>query len=158
MGPPRVEQTCAGGVVVRPQPPGVEVCVVFRTRRGQPTWGLPKGHVEAGESLAEAALREVREETGLRGRILQPLGSLCYRFTLPDDPHAYEKTIHVFLMCSTGGSLDAHDAEVVEARWWSLDQAMERLTYENERDVLRAASQALARPDIQKALSDHSAA
>jgi len=144
MAPQRIEQTCAGGVVVRRQPGGMDVCLVFRTRHHQPAWGLPKGHQQDGESLAVTALREVREETGLVAQILEPLGSARYQFALPDDPATYEKTVHFFLMRATGGSLDDHDAEVEEARWMPLDQALAQITHANEREMVRAAAKALS--------------
>ena len=137
--PDPIPQTCAGGVVVRQRAGRDEVCLVRRARHGPQTWNLPKGHPEPGEDLAATAVREVREETGLTGRILAPLQPIQYQFTLKDSPATYAKTVHFFLMKSVAGSVSDHDAEVLEARWMSFEDALARLTYDNERQVLRQA-------------------
>lgn len=134
-----VQQMCAGGVVVRHHAGRDEVCLVLRDRHGPRTWNLPKGHVERGEDVTAAALREVREETGLTGRILAPLQAIRYRFSLKGNPMTYAKTVHFFLIRSLAGQISRHDAEVLEARWLSFDEAMARVTYDNERRVLREA-------------------
>ena len=134
-----VQQVSAGGVVVRHQADRDEVCLILRDRHGPRAWNLPKGHVERGEEVTAAALREVREETGLTGRILAPLTPISYRFSLKGDPTTYAKTVHFFLMRFADGDLSDHDAEVLEARWMSLDEALAQLEHENERDVVREA-------------------
>lgn len=122
---------------------------MLRERHGPPVWNLPKGHVELGEELSVAALREVREETGLSGRIVAPLRPIRYRFRLPGDSAIYAKTVHFFLMRAVSGTTGQHDAEVLQARWMPLSQALVQLAHENERRVLRRAQRLLAalRPD-----------
>jgi 8-oxo-dGTP pyrophosphatase MutT (NUDIX family) len=136
----------AGGVVVRRRAHRDEVCLILRDRHGPPVWGLPKGHVEVGETIKAAALREVREETGLRGTILAPLQPIRYRFILKPDPTRYDKTVHFFLMQAKGKrplSVARHGHEVLETRWVTFDEAVAQVRFANERRVLREARRLL---------------
>jgi ADP-ribose pyrophosphatase YjhB (NUDIX family) len=134
------EKTSAGGVVVR-QDGTTEVCLIRPV--GRSVWGLPKGGVEAGETLAEAALREVGEETGIRAEIVSELGSIDYTFYSRGQSGRVHKTVHYFLMRATGGDTARHDHEVSEARWVRLNDAYGLMTYPNERDVVRRAVETL---------------
>ncbi len=147
-----IDQVSAGGVIARHVDGRIEVCLIARARQGHAAagtlvWCLPKGHVESGESLAETALREVAEETGLRGRIRESLGTIAYQFVAPEDGRRYAKTVHYFLCDYLDGTPDAHDGEVREARWTSLETAIGQLTYDNERRILVRARALLASTD-----------
>ena len=112
--------------------------------RDGPTWTLPKGTPTEGESVEETALREVREETGLEVRIVEPVGSIQYRFT--QDGTRIHKTVHHFLMVSLGGDIAGHDREFEEVRWVPLAEAEHLLSYSTEREIVgqaRAAIEAL---------------
>lgn len=147
----------AGGVLVRRSRGHYEVCLTLRQRHG-PAWGLPKGHLEGGEETAAAALREVREETGVTGVILESLGSISYQFVAPDQAAPVSKTVHFYLMGSDTDRLDPHDRETVEARWMTIDAAMAALAHDNERRVLERAARALAHPEIARQIPDDPAA
>ena len=145
-GPPQVS---AGGVVVRRTDEGVRVCLIARLRRrrtpqGDRVWCLPKGHLEAGESAEQAALREILEETGVRGRVLQPLGAVHYAYLDPTDGRRYAKTVHHFLCDYRGEEPVPHDDEVLETQWMSFEAAAARLAYDNERRILALARAAFA--------------
>lgn len=142
MGEAIVQETSAGGVVVRQVEGRSDVCLVLRERHGR-AWSLPKGHLEAGEDPATAALREVLEETGLHAKIVEPLGTIAYQFRRPEQGVTCAKTVIFFLMRATGGRLGARDPETVEARWMTLDEAMGAVTYDNERRLLERAKQRL---------------
>jgi 8-oxo-dGTP pyrophosphatase MutT (NUDIX family) len=129
----------AGGVVVRD-----EKCVVIvPTRRaadGSKVLALPKGHPEDGESAADAALREVREEAGVESRLVGKLGDVRYWYTR--DGRRIAKVVSFFLLEYLSGEVSDHDREVEDARWLALDRATRELTYKGERDM---ASRALLR-------------
>ena len=80
-------------------------------RRGRLVWSLPKGHVEAGETPVDTAVREVEEETGIRGTVLAPLGTIDFWFVA--DRRRVHKTVHHFLLEAQGGELSDADVEVV---------------------------------------------
>jgi 8-oxo-dGTP pyrophosphatase MutT (NUDIX family) len=111
-------------------------------RRGRLRWSLPKGHVEAGETTEQAAVREVAEETGIDGRITARLGSVDYTFTV--EGRRVHKRVHHFLMVAVGGELSDADIEVTEVAWVPLDQLNDRLAYAGERRLARRATELLA--------------
>jgi 8-oxo-dGTP pyrophosphatase MutT (NUDIX family) len=136
----------SGGVIYRESAGSFEVALT-QTSRG-PMWCLPKGRVEDQETLEEAALREVREETGLFGHIERPLKPIEYTYQARSrDGHrtSVEKTVHFYLMVFREGCTSDHDSEVVDVRWFSLDVAGRILHHAGERDVLALAKQALTR-------------
>ena len=139
-------QVSAGGVVVRSNPGEPEVCLILRYRKEKPTWCLPKGHLELGEDSPAAAVREVREETGIEARIVAPLSSITYRFMQPGDKMRYSKRVDFFLMDALTDELDPQDlTEVSDAKWVPIEEAIKRARYPKEREVLRAARKRLAR-------------
>jgi 8-oxo-dGTP pyrophosphatase MutT (NUDIX family) len=111
-------------------------------RRGRLRWTLPKGHVEPGETAEQAAVREVAEETGIRGRVLAPLGSIDFSFTAED--RRVHKTVHHFLLRAVSGELTAGEPEVATVAWVALDELANRLSFDDERRLLPAVPQLLA--------------
>ena len=110
-------------------------------RRGRLLWSLPKGHIEAGETAEEAAVREVEEETGIIGRVVAPLGTIDFWFVAED--RRVHKTVHHFLLRALGGELSDRDVEVAEVAWVPLDELESRLAYADERRLLRRATELL---------------
>jgi 8-oxo-dGTP pyrophosphatase MutT (NUDIX family) len=130
--------TSAGGIVIRQGSNGPQLVLGKRRReRRAATWSLPKGTVEAGEELDQTAVREVAEETGLEVRILEPLGSIEYFFS--QSGGRIHKTVHYFLMESTGGDVSQHDHEFDDVRWFDLPAARELLSFPTEREVVDRA-------------------
>ena len=137
----RVEVS-AGGVIFRDADPP-EVCLIA-THEGR-TWQLPKGLIEEGESREDAARREVSEETGLLGELVQPLDKIKYWYVWDygEGRERVRKQVHFFLLRYTGGSTDDHDHEVDDARWFTLAEALERISFKDERRVLNMAVEAI---------------
>jgi 8-oxo-dGTP pyrophosphatase MutT (NUDIX family) len=129
-------QLSAGGVIFR-ENEDIEVALIA-TKGGQ-RWGLPKGIVERGEDPAQTALREVAEETGLEGEIVGKLGYIEYWFRSPEDKILYHKFVDFYLLEYRSGEVEEHDWEVEQARWFPIEEAIERISFDNERDILRKA-------------------
>lgn len=110
-------------------------------RRGRLLWSLPKGHLEAGETLEQAAVREVAEETGIHGSIIGSLGIIDFWFVV--EGRRVHKTVHHFLMRAVGGELSDDDIEVTEVAWFPLPDIPEQLAYSDERNLLDQASRLL---------------
>ncbi len=143
---PVVEETSAGGlVVVRDADPPHAAVIARRNRAGRLEWCLPKGHLEGTETPAEAAVREIAEETGIVGEIVRRLGTIDYWFTGAD--RRVHKVVHHFLLEATGGVLSIEgdpDQEAEDVAWVALRDLPERLAYPNERRLALAASAVLA--------------
>lgn len=140
---PRVDETSAGGLVVDLSGDVPYGALIGRTnRRGQLLWSLPKGHIEAGETAEQAAMREVAEETGIVGTIVGELGKIDFWFVA--EGRRVHKTVHHYLLRATGGELSDSDIEVTEVAWVPLPDIPERLAYADERDLLTIASDLLA--------------
>jgi len=142
----KVEETSAGGLVVDRTGSRPRAAIIGRLdRRGRLLWSLPKGHLEAGESAEDAAVREVEEETGIRGRVVAPLGTIDYWFVAED--RRIHKTVHHYLLEASGGELSDEDIEVDEVAWVPLDELRERLAYAGERRLaVRPAATAVSSP------------
>ncbi len=129
-------EVSAGGVVVHDG----QVLVIVPTRRaadGSQVLALPKGHLDKGETIVQAATREVREETGMVVEPLQELGEVRYWYMR--DRRRVAKSVHFFLFRLLGGDLADHDDEVLEARWMGLSEAQKALSYAGEREMVARA-------------------
>jgi 8-oxo-dGTP pyrophosphatase MutT (NUDIX family) len=136
-------EVSAGGVVYRRRRGRVQVALAARrTRRGDLVWGLPKGGIEPGETPESAAVREVREETGLHTRIEDQLGEIRYLYVW--DGVRVRKAVHFFLMRATGGNVADHDEEMEDVRWFALADAVSAAAYKGEREVLERAVERLS--------------
>ena len=131
-------QFSSGGVIFRPSPRGPEVALI--SREGSTVWCLPKGLIEEGESVEETALREVQEETGLKGKLLRKIGQIRYGYVSKEERAKFFKVVTFFLIRRTGGSTRHHDFEVDEAAWFSLPKALKQLSYPSERNIMHKAA------------------
>ena len=139
----KVEETSAGGLVVDRSSPRPRAAIIGRRdRRGRLLWSLPKGHVERGETAEDAAVREVQEETGIRGRVMAPLGTIDYWFVAAN--RRVHKTVHHYLLEAAGGELSDDDVEVDEVAWIPVDELGDRLAYAGERRLAETAAGLLA--------------
>jgi 8-oxo-dGTP diphosphatase len=123
------EVRAAGGLVERAAPDGtVHVLVVHRPRYDD--WSFPKGKLDPGEGFLDAAVREVREETGLEVEVGDELASVRYR-----DHKGRPKLVRYWRMRAVGGTFEPND-EVDEVRWLPADEAQALLTYPHDRALL----------------------
>ena len=129
------EHFSAGGVVYRRVNSHVEVALCGRNH--PPTWNLPKGTPDEGETAEQTALREVREETGLEVRADADLGTIEYWFMKPGA--RVHKRVKFYLMEAVGGSVDQHDVEFDRVAWFPIEEVTQRLTYSNESVVVDRA-------------------
>jgi ADP-ribose pyrophosphatase YjhB (NUDIX family) len=136
-----VDETSAGGLVVDTGT-GRAAVIGRLDRRGRLLWSLPKGHVENGETVEQAAVREVAEETGIDSAVVAALGSIDYWFVAED--RRVHKTVHHFLLRALGGELSDADVEVTEVAWVPLADLPQRLAYADERRLVRRATAMLA--------------
>ena len=132
----RVEETSSGGFVLAADDSN-RVALIGRLSRSQRIdWCVPKGHPEGEETLEEAAIREIAEETGLIVEILEPLGSINYEFAAGNK--LIVKTVHHFLMRQLGGELTVENDpqhEAVDVQWFEIATLHKTLAHENERRI-----------------------
>jgi 8-oxo-dGTP pyrophosphatase MutT (NUDIX family) len=136
-GLPIRDAVSAGGVVWRRDARG-ELQVVLCGRTKENLWGLPKGTPDAGETMEQTALREVREETGLEVEPGAKLGVIRYWFTLNGE--RVRKQVHHWLMTPVGGDIADHDHEFDDVRWLPMAEAQRLITFTNERKMLHEAA------------------
>jgi 8-oxo-dGTP diphosphatase len=123
----------AGGVVVRDTPSGeTEVVLVHRPRYDD--WTIPKGKLNRGESLEDAAVREVEEETGITAKLGPRLDDVTYT-----DRHGDKKVVSYWLMHPVTVTSRVADDEVDEVRWVPTREAARLLTYKRDRKLLESA-------------------
>lgn len=124
----------AGGIVLDSNHGGEpRVLIIHRPRYND--WSLPKGGVEPNESLEDAALREVREETGIECRIGREIAVLRYPYRTRKG-NIKPKAVHYFLMEPLATLLVVDGDEVDMAEWVSIDEAKKRLSYKGDKEML----------------------
>jgi 8-oxo-dGTP pyrophosphatase MutT (NUDIX family) len=138
-------EVSAGGLVQSLTDPQMVALISHKNRGGRADWCIPKGHVESGEDLAQTAVREINEETGIEAEVVEKLGEISYSFKV--GPQRIKKTVHHFLLRQTGGELSSDmdpTGEVIEAKWFKLSEIGTVLAHENERKVARQALERLS--------------
>lgn len=146
-----VKEISSGGVVYRKHKGAIEVALI----RVRDRWSLPKGQVEQGEGLQETALREVREETGLEGKIVAKLGDITYWYTnktKEGETIRIFKRVYFYLIRWIKGDVSLHDQEVEEACWFLMAKALDLIYYPTERDMVKKAKAILEEPTAKKSL------
>ena len=124
----------AGGVIFRRSGDLVDVALIATKKKT--VWTLPKGIIDKNESPEMAAVREIQEETGLTGAILDQIGEKSYWFYLKDKNAKCKKTVTYFLLEYISGDTSNFSWEVDEARWFPIEEASGLLAYRSDREVL----------------------
>ncbi|OYD07658.1 deoxyribose-phosphate aldolase [Paludifilum halophilum] len=130
-----MKEVSAGGVVYRRREGSVEILLI-EDRYSR--WTLPKGKKEPDETIKETALREILEETGVRGRVESPLETIQYTYFDPDRKDVF-KTVHYFLVRAESDEVTPQWAEITSADWFPFREAWKlqcREGYDNNRSVL----------------------
>lgn len=131
----------SGGVLFRRDGDAIEV-VLIQTRADR--WQIPKGAIEEGETREQAARREVREETGIDGDVLEHLETIEYWFTAGTRRQKRHKSVHLFLLQFLSGDTKDHDDESIDAKWFPIEEAAAKLSFANERHALDLARSRIA--------------
>jgi 8-oxo-dGTP pyrophosphatase MutT (NUDIX family) len=138
---PTRSQVSAGGVAYRRQDDRIEVVLISVGERGR--WQLPKGMIDESESIEAAAMREVREETGLETEMVRSIDKVEYWFYSKSGGRGtrFHKVVHFYLLYCLSGDVRDHDDEVNEARWFEISEAIEALTFPNEKNIVQQAAE-----------------
>ncbi|OGW45255.1 MAG: hypothetical protein A2Y66_06030 [Nitrospirae bacterium RBG_13_41_22] len=131
----------SGGVIFKSHDDIIEIALV--AVKGGNVWCLPKGLIDKGEAPEKTALREVAEETGLTGRIIEKLGEITYWYYIKEENAKCRKTVHFFLMEYEGGDVLNHDWEVGNASWFPIDEALKKVSYKGEKEILEKVKKKL---------------
>jgi 8-oxo-dGTP pyrophosphatase MutT (NUDIX family) len=135
----------AGGVLIKRIKGRPHLAAIRPQGKPEGVWALPKGNIDAGEAPADTALREVWEETGVHGRLVEKLGDVKYTYTRRNGVRVF-KVVSFYLLTAGADRLgdieERMRVEVAEARWLPLEQAPRLLAYGGERQM---AQKALAR-------------
>jgi 8-oxo-dGTP pyrophosphatase MutT (NUDIX family) len=132
-------QISAGGVAFRKRKKQIEVALISVGDNNR--WQLPKGIVDNGESTEAAAVREVREETGIDTGIVERIDKVEYWYFWNEDGQRvrYHKFVYFYLLRYEAGDVRDHDAEVNEARWVEIDEAIKLLAFNSEKKIVEKA-------------------
>ncbi len=136
-------QFSSGGILFRKHNDITEIAMV--AVKGGNVWCLPKGLIDKGEVPEKTALREVEEETGLKGRIIEKLGEITYWYYIKEENIKCKKTVHFFLMEYEAGDVSKHDWEVDNAAWFPIDEALKKARYKGEKEIIEKAREIVNR-------------
>ncbi len=135
----------SGGIIYRSVDNQIEVALINKGDRK--IWCLPKGAIERDETQEETAVREVQEETGLKGEIVEKIDQIEYWFYWKSDQTRYHKTVHFFLLKYLEGTPHSDDIEVEDVLWFSLEEALLKLSYANEVKIMEKVKERIRKEE-----------
>lgn len=124
----------AGGIIVNKHGQ-----ILLTQHSANKYWGFPKGNISEGENSQQAALREVKEEAGVEAQILDKVGDSKYVYTHPQTKEKIFKIVTIYLMRHVSGDPKDHDWEVSEAGWFSPEEALKKLSFSQDKSLLKKA-------------------
>jgi 8-oxo-dGTP diphosphatase len=136
-------QISAGGVVFKKEGQRYKICLI--AKKNKRVWALPKGRLNPGENPEETARREISEETGHLTEVREKIDEISYYFYWKDANVFYHKTVYFYLMPVIQENYCLRDKEADEVVWLTLGEAYKKLTYINEKEILRKAQKILKR-------------
>lgn len=136
-----IREFSAGGVVFKRVPKKFQWLLIKPA--GTDRWQLPKGKVDKGETSKEAAVREVEEEGGVKVRPVVKIGASQYFYVFSGQK--IFKTVIYFLMEYLKDKKEGHDHEIDEAIFLSFDEAFEKLTFKDDKEMLKKGREILER-------------
>lgn len=131
----------AGGVVFKVSPGEKPEVLLIAVKDGK-IWTIPKGLIEKGETRESTAIREVQEEGGVRGEIVDFIDKVEYWYVWPDESGEKvkrHKTVYYYLLKYLEGDPSQHDFEVKDARWFEIDDAIKMVKYPSDKKILQKA-------------------
>lgn len=134
----------AGGVIFKKDPEGYKFLLINNAALKDPNksyWGFPKGHLDTGESIKDAALREVKEEVGIDVEILEKIGDSKYVF--PWEGEKIFKVVTMFLMEAKTFDIKIQEEELLGAGWFDFEAALAKLSFSNDKTHLKKAKEVL---------------
>ena len=135
------EQHSAGGVVYKREGPRLRICLVSK-KKGR-IWALPKGRLDPGETPKDTAYREILEETGHKTEVGMLIDEIHYEFFLNENQTYYHKTVSFFVLKLVEENAQPRDQEADEVGWFEFSDALRRLSYLNEKKILKKAQKLL---------------
>lgn len=122
--------------------------LILKQARGH--WGFAKGHIEKGETEKESALRELKEEAGIVECELIDLPPISEEYEFEQDSSTYHKVVQYFVGVTKDDRVTIQQEEITDYRWATYEEALETLTYDNSKEVLKKAKQYLAELNVIK--------
>jgi len=131
----------SGGIIFTKANNVIQVALI--STKNNTVWTIPKGLIDKGEKPENTAIREIMEETGLVGRVVDKLGENSYWFYLKEKNMKCRKTVSYFLLAYVSGKIEDYGREVDEAKWFALDDALKIVSYSSDRDIIEKAKEKL---------------
>ncbi len=133
----------SGGVIFRRINNEIEIVLI--AVKNNNIWTLPKGLIDKGERSEDTAIREILEETGLSGSIIDLIGEKSFWFYIKNNNTKCKKTVVYYLLEHTGGDVKNNCWEVDEVKWFPIDAAITKASYKSDKEIIKKAKDLLTK-------------